>query len=751
MSSVKHIVLLLLIASLWSTEVLPQSREYQIHRRGMLHQTIFNTGEVGRGYDNGTAGITEGFPSMEWPPNSSMILDRTVYPGQHNSFGGGIWLGVTRPSGRQYAYCGAVSDANGNPVPVLGLYSNPISIERIENYPLLPNGDLNPAFNPDEAEERIVSRWTTPVGVRVTRTSRAWSYPGYDSFIIYDYQLENTTADTMKDVHAVWTYGIGPSMFGYQRTYNRWGEGDFRGQNGEGNHFGRFDLKRWMVYSHERDGRPDTVYFNQWSGEGDRGGLNSPQAAGVLMLYYDYDHLARRNETEQFWLQQDSIGAWDDNGRMKQPFMLRYENGNLPTTKVQLWMDPRERRKTSTFQRTTNPSTDDSVRFITQYGDPSAWPYWKGRTKGSTNLSWYQPVVRSYGFAPYMLPPGGTMTFVLAELVGYGAGVAGDRVYKDLGGNVRAGVDAGFLFNPVSSWYDTLQYQHLGTRPFIGSRYLQDHPLPWYVTPGVVSIRDVADRAIEMYTGRPLVKHDTLQYDPLDMRYRNGAGLFNTVPIPVPAPIISVKNARSALNQIVWGPQVEDFSEAMANGRLRAPFSHYLAMRATSPLGPWAVMDSVAKRDPRFFRDSVYVFIDTLSVLGEFVTYAVVSVDSLGGRSGMTNMINHETLAPAAPSLGKVYVVPNPLVVTNNIGRGSDPRGEITDRLQFFGLTKRCTIRIFSYSGQLIQTIEHDRDSYGNPWYQISRNNQLLASGVYFFVVEDEGGATSRGKFVVIH
>jgi len=125
-------------------------------------------------------------------------------------------------------------------------------------------------------------------------------------------------------------------------------------------------------------------------------------------------------------------------------------------------------------------------------------------------------------------------------------------------------------------------------------------------------------------------------------------------------------------------------------------------------------------------------------------------VDSLGGKSGMTNMTAHETQAPAAATLGKVYVVPNPLVVTNGLG-GSDPNGEVTDKLQFYGLTEHCTIRIFSYSGQLVQTITHDNNAINNPWYQISRNNQLLASGVYFFVVEDVSGARSHGKFVIVH
>jgi len=118
----------------------------------------------------------------------------------------------------------------------------------------------------------------------------------------------------------------------------------------------------------------------------------------------------------------------------------------------------------------------------------------------------------------------------------------------------------------------------------------------------------------------------------------------------------------------------------------------------------------------------------------------------------MTNITEHETQAPAALKLGKVYVIPNPLIVTSGLNpNSSDPNGDVTDKVQFVGLTQDCTIRVFSYSGQLINTIHHQRNTYGNPWYQISRNSQLLASGVYYFVVEDMSGARAHGKFVIIH
>jgi hypothetical protein len=726
----------LLLTVVWSAAF--GQRDWRVHERGLLHQSVFNTGELGRAYNAGGT-VQQGIPSMEWPPSSFMILDRTNYPGQHNSFGSGIWLAGTRPSGRVYAYCGAVSDGSGNPVTVTGVYSTPLSLTKTENFPVLPNGNLNPSYNPDEAEEIIVSSWSTPVGITVTRTSRAWSFPGYDSFIIYEYEFTNSTPDTISDLFVTFANTFAPSMFGYQRNHGQWSEAAFRGQPpaGLGDQFSRFDLKRWMTYNHDREGAPDQEYFSIWSTPGNRGGLNSPQAAGLVTLHYDYAHLSTRSQTQQVWIAaSDTGGMWDQNDKAKQPYLLRYENGNLPNTKTGPWMDPALQRKTGTFQ-----GSEDSLRFVTQF-EEAYWPYWRGRTKGSTNLSWWQPVFRAYGFYPYLLPPGETMQFSVAEVVGYGPGVAGDRIYSDLGGAIRAGVDAGAYFNPVPSWYDTLQYQYLGTSPSIGSTYLQSHPIPWYVTPGVVSVRDVADRAIEMYTGGPLIKHDTLQYQP---EVAPAAGAYNTIPIPVPAPAIRVENTKAAANRVIWGPQVESFTPP----RLRAPFKHYEVLRAPHPLGPWSVIDSVFRQDARYYKDSVYVILDPESNIGEFVYYAVVSVDSLGGRSGMTNMTQHETQAPAALTLGKVYVVPNPLVVTSGLS-GSDPAGEVTDRVQFMGLTSSCTIRIFSYSGQLINTIEHVGDAYTNPWYQITRNNQLLASGVYFFVVDDASGARSHGKFVVI-
>lgn len=48
--------------------VYSQARAYEVHQRGMLHETIYNTGEIGRAMDGGQNGIPKGaLLSMELP------------------------------------------------------------------------------------------------------------------------------------------------------------------------------------------------------------------------------------------------------------------------------------------------------------------------------------------------------------------------------------------------------------------------------------------------------------------------------------------------------------------------------------------------------------------------------------------------------------------------------------------------------------------------------------------------------------
>jgi hypothetical protein len=171
--------------------------------------------------------------------------------------------------------------------------------------------------------------------------------------------------------------------------------------------------------------------------------------------------------------------------------------------------------------------------------------------------------------------------------------------------------------------------------------------------------------------------------------------------------------------------------------------------------------------------------------------------------SGRRSAVEADAVFPQASTkpAGGVWVVPNPYRGYAEITRrpsswdlqpnSTDPTGTHVD---FMGLpTGPWTIRIFTVSGDLVQTLHSDdpvnesvrgettvpnpnynpalgEDPVNNPktiklpgvnrqqdsasdgqarWNLISRNGQDVVSGVYIFVVESQG-STQRGKFVVI-
>jgi len=107
--------------------------------------------------------------------------------------------------------------------------------------------------------------------------------------------------------------------------------------------------------------------------------------------------------------------------------------------------------------------------------------------------------------------------------------------------------------------------------------------------------------------------------------------------------------------------------------------------------------------------------------------------------------------------LGDVLVVPNPYRVDQDYtyenggweGRASN-WSENKRLIKFIHLPPRCTIRIYTLSGDVITTLEHDDPVRGElTWDLLSESNRAIASGVYVFTVESDLGR-QIGKFVVI-
>lgn len=108
--------------------------------------------------------------------------------------------------------------------------------------------------------------------------------------------------------------------------------------------------------------------------------------------------------------------------------------------------------------------------------------------------------------------------------------------------------------------------------------------------------------------------------------------------------------------------------------------------------------------------------------------------------------------ALARRELADVAVVPNPYVgaaswepLTTSVGRGER-------RIYFVHLPKRCTIRIYTISGRLVQTIEHDSgiDDGQESWNLVSRDGMDISYGMYVYHVDTPDIGSTVGKFAVI-
>ncbi len=113
-------------------------------------------------------------------------------------------------------------------------------------------------------------------------------------------------------------------------------------------------------------------------------------------------------------------------------------------------------------------------------------------------------------------------------------------------------------------------------------------------------------------------------------------------------------------------------------------------------------------------------------------------------------MLNNQPVHPFMSSkqtsdLNNIKVIPNPY---HDKSIKFNWPGE-QNKLLFINLPLKCTIKIFTVTGDLVKTIDHHNGTTEESWNQITQDNQLIFSGVYIFYVESDMG-NRVGKFVVV-
>ena len=122
-----------------------------------------------------------------------------------------------------------------------------------------------------------------------------------------------------------------------------------------------------------------------------------------------------------------------------------------------------------------------------------------------------------------------------------------------------------------------------------------------------------------------------------------------------------------------------------------------------------------------------------------------------GDQYTFTSTSSKFDAAIATNALDQITVVPNPYVGYSDVelpGASSILRGE--SKLQFRNLPAKCTIRIYSLVGELVDTIEKDDGNSYVDWRLLSYEGHKLAYGVYIYHVDAPGVGEKIGRLALI-
>jgi hypothetical protein len=106
------------------------------------------------------------------------------------------------------------------------------------------------------------------------------------------------------------------------------------------------------------------------------------------------------------------------------------------------------------------------------------------------------------------------------------------------------------------------------------------------------------------------------------------------------------------------------------------------------------------------------------------------------------------TEAVGTSDLSLIHTVPDPYLGTSRFDLSPTNK-----QLMFVNLPSQATIRIYSLTGKLVSQVEHNDPTGGGRvvWDMRNRNNQFVASGVYFFHVLTPGGDEHVGKMTIVN
>lgn len=271
--------------------------------------------------------------------------------------------------------------------------------------------------------------------------------------------------------------------------------------------------------------------------------------------------------------------------------------------------------------------------------------------------------------------------------------------------------------NPLAQGYPTFDYRFLlGLGPVEVADGDSLHIVGgWIVAAGLDGLRQSSDVLLDAY-------------------YR--AGGWGVPKLP-PTPILFYE-AQDQNVHLEWGANAETYT----------PFGGYRIYRATFSPNDWQLLADVPV--------GTYSYDDNTVVNGFPYYYVVCAYDAdtdvESTKSNYKQTVQGTPIA-VVPSWNATDDWKNQVAVVPNPYRGSaEWEQTYFDKIAFINLPAMCDIYIYTLGGDHVITLEHRGwagDEGTEYWDLVTRNNQEVVSGIYFYRIETENDFLI-GKFAVI-
>ncbi|MBN1300164.1 MAG: hypothetical protein JW995_03025 [Melioribacteraceae bacterium] len=725
------IIFMLLVVTF--TDLYPQ-KHLVTHTRGKLWETINSDGLIGHGgawdYEEVTGiGFYPGFPDFYFPNDEELANspDKVTNANFHN-FRSGPWIIAKdlqsleppdfAPKPKEYlVYHSSMTFKNRGTIASYSPFESTI------------NYIGTPGFNPELPEEMHYTTIPTVMGITVKQRSYAWSFPGFSDFIVYDYVFVNTGEmvipslnsirnhqQTLNEVWLVFHSGISVSTKG---TLNfHYETGQFIESAAPAGGFGGYGQKPGSdVYAIENQDAGDgkgLLYYSR-----DYNGGREPVPWDKWAIKKNWQSLLRLNPDWAPELQDPACFGFTFLYRTPPQDAASFDPYDADPTHFSVYSDEGD-----SFN---GKSLDFNEYFgFNSYNEKFFYDFIKHdflRENDGKLYGWY-----TSSFGPYTLAPGDSVRLIVAE-------IAGQMDLKQVA-----------MGDPEHHFPDS----------------------------SIAAIRRNAEavrKAISWGYGARV----------------NGMEIVADVPESPPAPNCTATNASvasdTAIIAIRWDRLSEETTFTDRSGQVffdgATDVSGYRVYKGSDERGIWDLLIDIPRTEFEKYWNpelNLYEYFDKDLQFGFGFYYYVQAYNSnpkpwtsINGtlvtdlpelKSADYNRSQKVSAKPGPVDIEEkgwgVFVAPNPYIEGDYdySFMGSDPR-----KIEFRSLPEKAVIKIFNVAGELVRTLKHGPDTYGNlsgsiEWDQKSNSGLLVAPGLYIYVVESETegteGSRTNGKLMII-